>query len=320
VARPLRIEYPGAYHHITTRGVSRQDIFFDDEDHKVFLQQLAVSSQRWGVVYHGYCLMTNHYHLEVQTPEGHLSRALQWVNQTYASHVNRRYQRVGHLFQGRFKSVLVEAEAHLHELTRYVHLNPVRAGMVAVPVQYAWSSYRDYLGLRQPPDWLELHSTLSQFGAALGEQRQRYREFVEQGDVTNPLQSMQFGAVLGGDEFVRWVRQKLQYTDGDSEVAQLVKVRPGVSLESICEAVRREYAVSQEVLREKWRRSNAGRDVVIYLAKTHARQSLREIGAYCGQMSPSSVSLIHKRLSQRMATEPGLRKTIRRLEAELGVG
>jgi putative transposase len=319
MARPLRIDYSGAFHHITTRGVASQDIFFDDEDREVFLQQLATSYQRWGVVYHGYCLMTNHYHLEVQTPEGHLSRCLQWVNHTYAAHINRRYHRAGHLFQGRFKSVLVEAEAHLHELTRYIHLNPVRAGMVVAPAQYAWSSYRDYLGWRQPPGWLELHTTLSQFGCELGEQRQRYREFVEQGQVTNSLLSMRFGAVLGRDGFVQWARQKLRDTDAESEVAQLVKGRPGVSLEAICEVVRRAYDVTQEVLREKWRRSSEGRDVVIYLAKTHSGQPLREIGAYLGQISPSSVSVVHKRLSQRMSTEPGFRETIQRLEAELGV-
>ena len=133
LARPLRIDYPGAFHHITTRGVARRDIFFDDEDRDVFLHQLAQAHERWGIVIHAYCLMTNHDHLDLQTPEGHLSRSLQWSNQNYASHVNRRYQRSGHLFQGRFKNVLVEAEAHLHELTRYLHLNPVRAGIVSAP-------------------------------------------------------------------------------------------------------------------------------------------------------------------------------------------
>ena len=108
MARPLRIDHPGSYYHITSRGVGRQDIFFDDADRRIFLDQLSSAHERWNLIFHGYCLMGNHYHLEVETPEANLSRAMQWVNQKYASYVNRRYHWVGHLFQGRFKSALVE--------------------------------------------------------------------------------------------------------------------------------------------------------------------------------------------------------------------
>ncbi|MEE8304174.1 MAG: hypothetical protein V3S24_17295 [Candidatus Tectomicrobia bacterium] len=168
------------------------------------------------------------------------------MNQTYASHVNRRYQRAGHLFQGRLKRVLVEAEAHLHELTRFIHLNPVRAGMVTAPALYDWSSYRDSLGLRQAPAGLEMHTALRQCGSERSEQRQRYHECVEHGSVTNPLQSMVFGAVSGREECIQWTRQQLRHTDGGSEVAQRVTIRPGVSLETMCEVVRRAYGVTQD--------------------------------------------------------------------------
>ncbi len=164
MARPLRIEYPGAFYHITNRGVGRQDIFFKDYDRKVFLEKLEDLHEKWGIIFHGYCLMTNHYHLELETPGGELSRPLQWLNHVYAGYVNKEYKRVGHLFQGRFKSVLVEAEDHLHVLTRYIHMNPVRAGIVRRPEEYRWSSYRDYLGIRQCPKWLEVKKTLEMFG------------------------------------------------------------------------------------------------------------------------------------------------------------
>ena len=127
---------------------------------------------------------------------------MQWVNQTYASYVNRRYDRVGHLFQGRFKSVLVKAESHLHILTRYIHLNPVRARLVKDPVDYCWSSYPCYLGLQEPPAWLEVGQTLRKFGRTADEQRRGYRIFVEQGVVGDPLQGMKFGAILGSERFV----------------------------------------------------------------------------------------------------------------------
>ena len=128
MARPLRIEYPGAFYHITTRGVGRQDIFFDEADKQMFLEKLGDVQEKWGLVVHGYCLMSNHYHLEVETLEGNISRSMQWLNHVYAGYINKKYKRVGHLFQGRFKSILIEAETHLHILTRYIHLNPVRAG------------------------------------------------------------------------------------------------------------------------------------------------------------------------------------------------
>ena len=163
MARQWRVEYPGAVHHVTTRGVARGEIFFSDAGRLAFLSRLGEVCERWGLVVHGYCLMTNHYHLEVESPEGPLSKPLQWLNQNHASYINRTYGRDGHLFQGRFKSAVIEADTHLHGLTRYIHLNPVRAGMVKHPGDYRWSSYREILGLRKGPSWLSLDATLKRF-------------------------------------------------------------------------------------------------------------------------------------------------------------
>jgi REP element-mobilizing transposase RayT len=321
LARPLRIEYPGAFHHITSRGVARQDIFFDDEDRHVFLQQLAQAHQRWGIVIHAYCLMTNHYHLDIQTPEGHLSRSLQWINQNYAAYVNRRYQRTGHLFQGRFKNVLIEAEAHLHELTRYIHLNPVRAKMVTSPGLYRWSSYQDYLGLRQPPPWLDLQQTLSHFGHEISQQRQCYQAFVEQeiGPIVNPLQSMVFGAVLGSKDFVEQARSRLHAAQDEREVAQLVKIRPGIPLSTICQVVKREYGLADDDLRTKSHRHNAGRDVAIYLARMHSRRSLREIGEAMGGISPSAVNMAYNRVVRQLSQHPSFRQKLESIVRDWGL-
>ena len=263
--------------------------------------------------------MTNHYHLEIQTPEGHLSRSLQWINQNYAAYVNRRYQRAGHLFQGRFKNVLIEAEAHLHELTRYIHLNPVRAGMVTAPALYHWSSYQDYLGMRQPPPWLDLQQTLSHFGNEVGQQRRCYREFVEQATVANPLQAMVFGAVLGSEDFVAQVRSRLHAARDDREVAQLVKIRPGIPLSTICQVVKRAYGLADDDFRTKSHRRNEGRDVALYLAHTYSRRSLREIGNEMGGISPSAVNMAYNRVVNQLSQHGSLRQKIEYMVQEWGV-
>jgi putative transposase len=164
MARPLRIEFAGALYHVTSRGNERRPIFRRDHDRRTFLTLLgeAVRRFRWSVT--AYTLMTNHFHLVVQTPEPNLSRGMQWLNGTYAGWFNHRHQRVGHLFQGRFHAVLVEKEAYFAELLRYVALNPVRAKIVARPEEYAWSSYRATAGLEAAPEWLDISAAVAWLG------------------------------------------------------------------------------------------------------------------------------------------------------------
>ena len=240
------------------------------------------------------------------------------VKKKYASHVHRRSQRAGHLFQGRLKHVLVEAEAHLHERTRSMHRNPVRAGLVTAPALYRWSSSHEYLGLRQPPTWLDLQQTLRHFGHEISQQRQRSQECVVQALVTNPLQSMVFGAVLGSKNFVATVRSRLQPTRDDREVAQLVKIRPGVPLSTICQVVQRAYGLQDADLRTKSRRGNEGRDIALYLARTYARRSLREIGDAMGPISPSAVSMASTRVVHKLSQHRALRQKIEHIVAEFG--
>ena len=133
MARPLRVEYAGAYYHVMNRGNARDKIFYGDRDRERFLQYLAISAQRFSIIIHAYCLMTNHYHLLVETPEPNLSAAIQWLNVSYATYLNKKRRRSGHLFQGRFKSILVQADEWFKYLSRYIHLNPVRARIVKKP-------------------------------------------------------------------------------------------------------------------------------------------------------------------------------------------
>ena len=186
MARPLRVQREGAIWHITSRGVEKRPIYLDDNDCATFLEFLGetVVEARWRL--HAYVLMTNHYHLLLETPERTLSEGMKTLNERWAERFNWRHSRVGHLFQGRFDGKLVDDEKHLFELFRYVVLNPVRGGMVEHAEEYAWSSYRATAGLAQQPPWLEIDSTLSRFHEDQRSARVLYRQFVAAGRGVRP--------------------------------------------------------------------------------------------------------------------------------------
>jgi REP element-mobilizing transposase RayT len=154
MARPIRIEYPGAVYHVTARGNARMAVFVDDADRMGFLEILEDVIKRFNWLCHSYCLMGNHYHLLLETIDGNLSAGMRHINGVYTQYFNRRHDRVGHVFQGRFKAILVEKERYLLELCRYVVLNPVRAGMVKLPEEYGWSSYRSIAGISKQLSFL----------------------------------------------------------------------------------------------------------------------------------------------------------------------
>ncbi len=174
MARPVRIEFPGALYHVTSRGNRREVIYEEDADRELFLEILGQVIAGWNWICHAYCLMSNHYHLVIETPDGHLSKGMRQLNGVYTQTSNRRHQRMGHLFQGRYKAILVDAETYLLELSRYVVLNPVRAGMVEYPGQWCWSSYPAMLGETSVPAWLATDGLLVQFGKDRSKAIQRY--------------------------------------------------------------------------------------------------------------------------------------------------
>ncbi len=181
MARPLRIEYAGAVYHVTSRGNARQSIFKDDQDRQQFLRTLKRITDRYRWVFHAYCLMKNHYHLVVETPEGNLAKGMREINGVYTQSYNRRHHRSGHLFQGRYTAILVQKDSHLLEVCRYVVLNPVRAHAVERPEQWKWSSYRETAGLGKPHLCLSRDWVLGQFDKERREAEQRYRAFVKAG-------------------------------------------------------------------------------------------------------------------------------------------
>lgn len=202
MTRPLRIEFPGALYHVTARGDQLNAIYRDDTDRYSWLDVLGLVCARFHLVVHAYCLMTNHYHLMLETAEGNLSQGMRQLNGIYSQRVNRRHHLVGHVFQGRYKAVLVQKETHLLELARYIVLNPLRAGMVASDTEWHWSSHHFMLDPAGKPDWLETQWLLGQFGLSLDRAVERYRQFVAAGaGMQSPLRQMQYQLILGDEQF-----------------------------------------------------------------------------------------------------------------------
>src|SRR5687767_4649122 len=181
MARQLRPDFKGALHHVYNRGLDGRDIFKSKADRLLFLEWLGRMVLKFGWIVHAYTLMTNHFHLLIETPEAGLSRGMQEMLTNYVQTFNRQQRRKGALFQGRFKSHLVEKESYLLELSRYIILNPVRAAMVERPEDYRWSSYRAMVGLETAPAWLTTSWLLAQFAPALAEQPSAYHRFVDEG-------------------------------------------------------------------------------------------------------------------------------------------
>jgi len=202
MARPLRIQYPGALYHLIGRGNARQPIVTDNADRRMFLALLAdvIEQRRW--LCHAYCLMPNHYHLLVETPDADLSRGMRQLNGVYTQRYNRRHRRVGHLFQGRFKAVLVQRDTHLVQVARYIVLNPVAAGLVARPEDFLWSSYRAAAGFTRSPLWLTCRWLFSQFAADAANGRARYRAFVHKGISAPKFGAPARGPILGDPRFI----------------------------------------------------------------------------------------------------------------------
>ena len=210
MSRPLRITFPGAIYHMTSRGNAQAAIYADDADRRAFLDLLTQIVQRYHWLCHAYCLMDNHYHLLIETPEGNLSQGTRQLNGVYTQQANRRQGRVGHVFQGRYKAILVEKDSYLLELCRYVVLNPVRAGMVRSVREYRWSSYRATAGLSATPELLCTDWLLAQFGVERSEAQRRYRRFVAEGvKHPAPWEGLRGQIFLGQEGFVEAMRAVL---------------------------------------------------------------------------------------------------------------
>lgn len=227
MARPLRIEYSGALYHVTARGNAREDMFLDDADRASFLEVYAQVSQRFHWRCHAYCLMSNHYHFVLETPDANLSQGMRHLNGVYTQRFNRRHGRPGHVLQGRFKAILMERESYLLEVCRYVVLNPVRAKMVRSAREWPWSSYRATAGQAEGASWFTSDWILGHFGRTRARAEAAYRTFVSEGrEQPRIWEQLQHQMYLGSEAFIRRAQKRQPATQDLSEVPRMQRRAP----------------------------------------------------------------------------------------------
>ncbi len=254
MARPLRIQYEGALYHLTSRGNAKNPIFRDNQDRVAFLNLLSKVNQRYHWLCHAYCLMDNHYHLITETPEGNLSLGMRQLNGVYTQHFNQRHQSVGHLFQGRYKAILVQKESHFLEACRYVVLNPVRAMLAQDPSEWRWSSYRAAAGREKPHLCLTLEEVLGRFGSKRTSSQKGYREFVREGIGEQSIWDQVKGqSLLGQEDFVDRILGHLEKPEKARKIPKEQRYLGRPNLKDL---------FSREILAEKKRRDDQTRKAV----------------------------------------------------------
>jgi putative transposase len=327
MARPLRIQYPGAWYHVTSRGNERRRIFADDEDRRKFLELAAQSIESFRVQLHSYVLMANHFHLLLMTPEGNLQAFMQRLNTAYTVYFNRRHRRSGHLLQGRYKAILVEADPHLAELSRYLHLNPVRirahsqkeiAFKREIISNYGWSSYQGYTSLRRRDPFVTYGLILSVVGGkddARG--RRKYREFVLSGIAKDMnisyWEEVRGQAVLGSEEFVNWIWEKFLQGKRKGRSKEQVfsaygELSPAVEVGAIAKAVAERFGVPADELIARRSRHRQARRLLLGLCYDvrSGPKSLAEIGMELGGVGAAALCRNRRILEEDLKSDSQL--------------
>lgn len=310
--RPVRVEFAGAVYHVMARGNERREIFRDDKDRQRFLEAVGEAVERFGVVVHVYCLMPNHYHLVVETPRANLSQAMAWLQTTYTVRFNRRHRRSGHLFQGRYKAHVVDADAYAQELVRYIHLNPVRPRSKHIRIaaerikelnRYRWSSHREYAGWRRRPAWLSLQWQRYWGRSAAGarQQYQRWMDLAFEKPLRSPWEDLRGGLVLGGQRLWEQARS-VAAANPRHEEAQWLRQH---GQEHMQERAKRKAEVETDSRLQAWIRVQLGGERMTVVA--------RDMGYRDG----SGVAQVVRRLEAAAQRDSQLRKRLAALRQEL---
>jgi putative transposase len=299
MSRPLRFEFEDAWYHVMNRGVNHQSIYLNDSHRYDFIEMLAQGIELYGIEVHGYCLMNNHYHVLIKTPRGNLSRAMQYINGTYSARFNKRENRDGPLFRGRYKAILVENDHYLYRISRYIHLNPVQAQLVQLPEEYKWSSYLDFLGARPYLlSSLKTHEILLPFD----NNEKEYQEYVNQGvdkDTQNFYQKSKTPAIYGGKKFK--MRHLLSSsTTIISECAPDYNITNKMLTIKVVMARCSEYfGFEGEVIRSgRAPKFLQARKISVYCCRKLTIATVKEIAGYFSYLSSSRIRQICKEIEQ----------------------
>jgi REP element-mobilizing transposase RayT len=298
-----------------SRGIERQRICRDDADRDKWLSLLAKAVERFAWEVLAFCLLNNHFHLFLRTPDCGLSAGMHQLNAAYVGYYNWRYRRKGPLMQGRFKSVLVENESYWLELSRYVHLNPVRAGLCERPEQWPWSSYQGYHRPSRRLDWVRYDQVLAEFGRKRSEARRAYRRFVAEGvgrKLDNPVLAAAHGFILGSDEFVARIKAMVSGEEDDFEIPSLASLRKPDDLEALADRICVKLAVDRSTWGYGRRVDNVSRAVCVYVLRRLTRATVKDIAAVAGYRRHTAVAMACARVEREMKAKH-FRKKVEKL-------
>jgi REP element-mobilizing transposase RayT len=315
MSRPLRIKYPNAWYHILNRGRRKELIFIDTKDYYRFIDLLKDTSEQWNLRIAAYCLMPNHYHLLVQTPDANISRCMQHIDGIYTQQFNRHHECDGSLFRGRYKSILVDADRYLLLLVRYIHYNPLKAGLTDRIDRYLWSSHRGYLSNAEKWNWLYKDFVFSMLSKNKDDRLKNYRQFIsmeEENDISKVLDKKKWPAMLGSVDFITKVKEKFLSEKINDEVPQSRELAPDPYRiqKIVCEY----YRIDKGKLFSSRRGIfNEPRNIAIYLTRRLRGDSLKQIGVHFKLKKYSSVSSIIERMNEAIAKDQKLRNRIEKL-------
>jgi putative transposase len=310
MSRSLRLEFPGSLWHVTHRGNCRQNIFFDDDDRNFFLELLGKCVGKYAWILTAYVLMSNHYHLVTQLTCESLSRGIQWLDSKYARYFNRRHGRVGHLYQGPFKAPLIEKETYFLEVHRYDALNPVRAGMVARPEDYVWSSHRAVLGMATAPEWLAVDDVLVQFAPDRDLARANYKSFVDAaiGVDTSPWKDLVGQMYLGSKEWRERIRDQVALRPRAAEHPRLQRLVGTPPMATVVASVA--ATLSIDAVRISNGRGGLPRMIAAWIGCHEALLTNSEIAAGLRMRSSGHVSDLVKRCERELSASSSLQDCV----------
>lgn len=313
MARPLRIEFPGAWYHVMNRGTGRQIIFNKPDDFQYFLKLLLDINSTYKIEVHAYCLMNNHYHLLIRTPHGMLSRSIRYLNGMYARYYNKTNKSDGSVFKGRYKAILIDAENYFLQVSRYIHLNPVEAKLVTMPEKYTWSSCQYYVNSEYKPEWLSCNETLARFN---GNSNVKYMDFVKDGIDTNGLdiENQTISTILGTKEFIDKAKRYSIGKGGLEEISDyklLMKVNL-ITIEDVIKAVASYFNVSQvEIIDSVTENFHIqARKVAVYLAVKLTGQTQINISKMFYGIGYKGISKVKTRMEIELRNNLELTKII----------
>jgi len=319
MSRPLRIQYPGAWYYVTNKGRRRKNIFSTNEDYVAFIEVLKEAVSLWNIKVTAYCLMPNHYHLLLQTPEGNISRCMRHINGVYTQRYNRRNKYDGQLFRGRYKSILLDSENYLMVLVRYIHRNPLRAKMVTGLEDYAWSSHNGYISNASKWNWINKEAFFLLLTNAKSTRLREYKKFIDEEDSQDIIRifSMKKApAILGVERFVNWVKGKYSaclFKEGIPKTKVLVIGKEKIKL-AVCKVYKVDITSLYGIHRGT---TNEPRNVAIYLTRLLRHDSLKEIGKDFKIPNYSSVSSIVESVKAKLITNKKLKKQVDKIRKDM---